>query len=399
MLVEKAQPGGPAEPESPARGPVFSQEQRRELNPPQMLGRALRERALRILKEERAAWDLVNTVSDWETFRDARVKALAASIGPFPARTPLHLRVTKEFPGQGYRRQDLVYESRPGLWVTANLYLPARHTGLIPGMVIVHSHHRPRTQAELQDMGILWARSGAAVLIMDQIGAGERLQNYPWNREAYHSRYIVGMQLHLVGESLIKWMAWDIMRGIDLLLERNDIDKKRIALLGAVAGGGDPAAVTAALDPRIAVVVPFNFGEASPENTRSIPAKNRWPLELADPGWGGWEPTRSLRRSIVDQFLPWVICASVAPRRFVYSFEMGWKVEDMPAWARYEKIYGLYGAGDNLSEAHGFGPFPGPGESRISGPRRGSCSILLSNAGSSCRRRHANRTIAGPRRI
>src|SRR6185295_4388556 len=56
VLVEKAEPGAPAAPESPAPGPVFSQEQRREMNPPQMLGRALRERALRILKEERTAW-------------------------------------------------------------------------------------------------------------------------------------------------------------------------------------------------------------------------------------------------------------------------------------------------------------------------------------------------------
>jgi hypothetical protein len=75
-----------------------------------------------------------------------------------------------------------------------------------------------------------------------------------------------------------------------------------------------------------------------------------------------------MRRSIVDQFLPWLICASVAPRRFLYSFEMGWNVEEMPAWARYQKVYGLYGARQNLAEAHGFGPFPGPGECTNVGP-------------------------------
>ncbi len=349
-------------------GRVLSAEQRKQMPPAGMLNRQLRGRAIRILENERQAWDQVNTVADWERYRDPRVKALAASIGEFPSRTPLQVRVTKDFPGDGYRRQDLLYQSRPGLWVTANLYLPAKPPQRMPGIILVHSHHRPRTQAELQDMGILWARAGAAVLILDQIGAGERLQNYPWNREAYHSRYIMGMQLYLVGESLIKWMAWDIMRGVDLLLDRKEIDKNEIVLIGAVAGGGDPAAVTAALDSRISAVVPFNFGEASPENTRSVPEKNRWPLELADPGWGGWETTRCLRRSIVDQFLPWLICASVAPRKFVYSFEMGWKVEDMPAWARYQKVYGLYNAKQNLSEAHGFGPFPGPGECTNIGP-------------------------------
>ncbi len=333
-----------------------------------MLERHARGRVRRILEAERREWDAVHSRQDWERFRDRRVEALKASLGSFPTRGPLDVRVAKEYPGQGYRRQDLAYQSRPGLWVTANLYLPGRAAGRRPAIVIVHSHHRPRTQAELQDMGILWARAGSVVLIMDQIGAGERLENYPWNREAYHSRYILGMQLHLAGESLIGWMAWDILRGVDLLVARPEVDPQRIILLGAVAGGGDPAAVAAALDPRIAAVAPFNFGECTPESPRFLPEKNRWPLELADPGWGSWETTRGLRRSIADQFFPWVICASVAPRRFVYSFEMGWNVEDLPAWARYRKVFGFYDALDNLDEAHGFGPFPGPGECTNIGP-------------------------------
>ena len=74
-----------------------------------------------------------------------------------------------------------------GLWVTANLYLPAAPRPRMPGIVIVHSLHRPKTQAELQDMGMLWARAGCAVLIPDQIGYGERVETYPWNREAYQT--------------------------------------------------------------------------------------------------------------------------------------------------------------------------------------------------------------------
>src|SRR5215472_5071603 len=52
----------------------------------------------------------------------------------------------------------------------------------------------------------------------------------------------------------------------------------------------------------------------------------------------------------------------------VYSYELGWNVEDLPAWKRYQKVYGLYGASDNLAEAHGFGPFPGPGEAEDIAP-------------------------------
>ena len=59
-----------------------------------------------------------------------------------------------------------------------------------------------------------------------------------------------------------------------------------------------------------------------------------------------------------------MICVSVAPRRFVYSFEVSWPngVEKEPAWARYKKVFDLYGQQDHLAEVHGFGPFPGPGE-------------------------------------
>lgn len=347
---------------------VLSTEQRKQMALPEMLDRNIHDRTLTILQAEKRDWDQVRTVGDWERFRDPKLRALAASMGDFPERQALETRVTKEYRGEGYRRQDLVYQSRPGLWVTANLYLPAEARNRIPGIVIAHSLHAAKTQFELQDMGIIWARAGCAVLVIDQVGYGERAEGYPWAREFYHSRYVTGMQLYTVGESLMKWMVWDLMRGIDLLLGRKDVDDKRIILIGAVAGGGDPAAVTAALDPRVSAVVPFNFGEATPEIPRFIPEKNQWPSELADPGLWDWETPRCLRRGIIDQFLQWTVCAMVAPRKFIYSYELGWNVEDLPAWARYKKVFELYHARDNLADAHGFGPFPGPGECWNVGP-------------------------------
>jgi len=331
-------------------GRVLSPEERKKLAIASMLEDQLAVQFRRASDRVRLDWDQVNTRIDWERFRDVRIDALRASLGGFPFHTPLQTRITKEFEGPGYRRQDLIYQSWPGMWVTANLYLPASPKTSMPGIIIVHSHHRPRSQAELQDMGILWARANCAVLIMDQIGHGERLQNYPWNREAYHSRYIMGMQLYLAGESLLKWMVWDVMRGIDLLLERKDVNPAQIILLGAVAAGGEPAAVTAALDRRVAAVAPFNFG-------------------LAEPEWGEWESTRCLRRSLVDGFFPWLISASVAPRRLFYANEMGWEhYKDDPAWARDQKVFTLYDAPDNLDKAYGFGDFPGPGECSNIGP-------------------------------
>ena len=347
---------------------VLGPEQRKQMDLAGMLEHEIRSRVLKILEAEKQDWDRVKTLSDWENFRGPRVKALAAALGKFPDRGPLETRVISEFRGDGYRRDNLVYQSRPGLWVTANLYLPLEQRKQMPGIVIIHSHHAPKTQFELQDMGIIWARAGCAVLVMDQIGYGERIETYPWDREAHNSDHILGMQLELANENLMNWIVWDTTRGVDLLLQRGDVDQKQIVLLGAVAGGGDPAGVAAALDSRIAAVVPFNFGESEPEELRSDPNKNQWPLDLADAGWGDMVATGALRGAIRDQFFPWTICALVAPRRFVYSFELGWNVEDMPAWARYRKVFGFYDALDHLADAHGYGPFPGPGECWNIGP-------------------------------
>lgn len=343
---------------------VWTQAERASLGVDQMWERDLRSRLTKAALAERRDWEQVATRADWQKFRDRRLAALKASLGPFPQPAPLRPVVTRRInDGDGFIIENIVFESRPGLTVTANFYLPAKRAGRVPAIIVVHSHHAPKTQAELQDLGMTWARSGAAVLIMDQLGAGERLQTQPWPRESYYSRYAMGTQLYLVGESLMKWMVWDLMRGIDLLVERPEVDPSRIIVLGAVAGGGDPAAVTAALDARVAAVLPFNFGEAGPEEHYTL-GPRRYDSQTADPGWGEWESTRCLRESATGQFFPWFICASVAPRRFVYSFEVSWPngVESEPAWARYKKVFALYGNPDRLAQVHGFGPFPGPGE-------------------------------------
>jgi cephalosporin-C deacetylase-like acetyl esterase len=344
---------------------AWTETQRNQLDSARMLEASLRRRLASIAKEERDAWQNVDSRESWERFRDQRLSALRDWMGAMPERTPLRSTVTRRIEyGDGFTIENLVFESRPHLLVTANLYLPSSHSGQIPAIVVVHSHHAPKTQSELQDLGMTWARSGTAVLIMDQLCAGERSQSQPWPRESYYGRYALGNQLLLAGESLMKWMVWDLMRGIDLLLDRPEIDPARIILLGAVAGGGDPAAVTAALDPRVAAVIPFNFGEAGPEEHYTLGPRG-YDFETAWPGWGEWETTRSLPRSAVDQFFPWFLCASVAPRPFLFSFEIAWpkSVDDEPAWSRYKKVFQLYGKPDHLDELHGFGPFPGPGES------------------------------------
>jgi dienelactone hydrolase len=340
---------------------------------PRMLAQDAREAIRQANERETKAWRAIETRADWEQFRDARLQDLRKSLGPFPpAPKDLRVRVVEDLKGEGYRVKDLVFESRPGLIVTANLYLPADAPKAAAGILICHSHHAPKMEGELQDMGMTWARSGCVVLVMDQLGHGERRQHpfldaksYPLRfrvgRQDYYFRYNVGNQLHLIGDSQMGWMVWDLMRGVDVLLAEPGVDKDKIVLLGSVAGGGDPAAVTAALDSRIAAVAPFNFGGPQPETRYPLPADSEDAFNYA--GGGSWESTRNLRCSARDGFMPWVIVGAAAPRRLVCGHEFSWDRDHDPAWARLEKIYGFYDARNRLAAAPGRGRLGGKEDS------------------------------------
>ena len=318
---------------------------------------------------ESAAFAAVDTIAKWEAYRDQRIRALRESLGTGFVRPRPQLPttvVTNTLIGDGFAIRKLVYETRPGLWVSANLYLPVKSVRNMPGILISHSHHTSKTNGELQDMGMTWARSGVAVLVPDHLGHGERRQHdfrtekdYPTpfraSRQDYYFRFNSNLQLSVVGESLMGWMVWDLMRGVDVLLHLPGIDAKRIILLGAVAGGGDPAGVTAALDPRIACVVPFNFGGWQPESNRPENPDRDFPWF----GDGYWESTRGLRGGAAGGYAHFTIVGSVAPRKVIYAHEFAWNPEKDPAYPRLKTIFGFYDAADSLRIAHGTGSLKG----------------------------------------
>jgi dienelactone hydrolase len=334
-----------------------------------MLGRRLRGQIEAANKASSAAWRKIESRDDWEIFRREKLVALRKSLGELPSRPAAQRTlVTGRHSGDGFEIRNMVYESRPGLVVTANLYVPQPQRPSMPGLILSHSHHNPKEQGELQDMGMTWARAGCYVLVPDHLGHGDRRQHpfvsaadysapFQVGRQDYYFRYDTSLQLYLVGDTLMGWMVHDLMTGVDVLLAQPGIDSKRVAILGSVAGGGDPAAVAAALDERIACAVPFNFGGPQPETRYPLPDDAETSFNYA--GGGSWESTRDLYRSAADLFLPWVIVGSIAPRHLIHAHEFAWDGARDPVWKRYNRIWSFFDAADQLSVAHGHGTLTG----------------------------------------
>ncbi|MCS7167027.1 MAG: hypothetical protein RMI91_10360 [Gemmatales bacterium] len=331
--------------------------------------RSLQEQLGRANDRSTNAWKKIRSREDWEKFRQQKLRALRTALAiAEESPKPLQLRVTGQVRGPGYRVENLLYESRPGLWVSANLYRPEKPSPRPPGLLLVHSHHTPKWHSELQDMGILWARAGAVVLVPDLLGHGERrihpfvddksyTEPFRPGRQDYYFRYNLGLQLYLLGETLMGWFVHDLRCGVSVLLEYAQADPKRLGILGSVAGGGDVAAVTAAVDERITAAVIFNFGGPEPEDPYPLPPGVGASFNYA--GSGSWESTRNLIYSARDGFLPWVIVASIAPRGLCYAHEFSWDNERDPVWPRLQQVWRFYDAEAQLRFAHGKGVLTG----------------------------------------
>lgn len=165
---------------------------------------------------------------------------IQACLGPWPDKTPLNPRVTGTVDRDTYRIENIIFESRPGFLVTANLYLPKTNAPA-PGVVGTCGHTR-NGKAGYQEFAQGLARQGYVVLIYDPIGQGERLQ-YPDGkggstigvgvREHLHS----GNQQFLVGENIASWRAWDGIRALDYLLTRPEVDPNHVGVTGNSGGG------------------------------------------------------------------------------------------------------------------------------------------------------------------
>ena len=179
-------------------------------------------------------------------------------IGGLPERGgPVAVKKFGTLSADGFRVEKIAFQSLPGFWVTANVYLPAKGDGPFPAVVIAPGHG-PAGKIEDWSWGGNFARNGIAVLAYDPLGQGERLQYFDREKKASKVGNPTGehgeanIPTLLIGDDLARYMVNDAMRAVDYLVTRKDIEANRIGAFGC-SGGGTATAYFAALDPRVKV--------------------------------------------------------------------------------------------------------------------------------------------------
>src|SRR5687767_10971344 len=134
-----------------------------------------RENAVHQQRLERLA--ALKTKADAEAYVQTVRGKIRESFGPFPEKTPLNARVTKVVERDAYKIENVLFESRPGFLVSANLYIPKGRRFPLPGVVGSCGHSANGKAIDTyQSFCQGLARLGYVVLIFDPIGQGERMQ-------------------------------------------------------------------------------------------------------------------------------------------------------------------------------------------------------------------------------
>jgi len=216
-------------------------------------------------------------------------------LGDFPESTPLNPTITKQSRGDGYRVENIYFESRPYHHVTANLYIPEGKDHF-PAVLFLMGHEMTSKATEsYQKTAILFAKNGFVVLAVDPVSQGERVQftdsaGVRILRGSTTEHTLLNAGANLTGTSVVAWELYDNVRALDYLVSRPEVDAKRIGCLGN-SGGGTQTTYFIAFDDRIKVAAPCSFIARRERNfeltgaadgCQHLPFEGREHFEIAD---------------------------------------------------------------------------------------------------------------------
>jgi len=200
----------------------------------------------------------VMTKADWEKQRPELRRQFLDMMGlwPLPPRTDSKPVVTGKFDAGTFAVEKLYFQSSPGLYVTADLYLPKDLSKSVPVILYQCGHSENvidrisyGNKVGYQQHGVWFAEHGYACLMVDTLQLGEV-------QGLHHGTHHLKMWWwQTLGYTPAGVECWNAMRALDYLETRKDIDAKRIGVTGR-SGGGAGSWWIAAADDRPQCIIP-----------------------------------------------------------------------------------------------------------------------------------------------
>jgi dienelactone hydrolase len=201
--------------------------------------------------------------AQWQQHLRAKLTEL---LGGFPQRTPLKPQTLENRELAGYTREKIWFESRPGDGVIVYLLLPSGSRAPHPAVICIpghgrgvqdivgideHGNDRTGKPGYQHDFAIQAVEHGLAAVAIEPMAFGFRRDPVTLAKgpNATACQPAAGSAL-LMGQTMIGWRVWDVMRALDWIETRPELDAQRVGCMG-ISGGGTCTQFSAALDTRI----------------------------------------------------------------------------------------------------------------------------------------------------
>jgi dienelactone hydrolase len=271
--------------------------------------------------------------------------------GGLPQRTPLAVRTTGAFDRERYRVEKLVYQSRPGLFVTANLYLPKQGSAPFPGVLFQMGHTEDgKGYGPYQRCCQGLAQLGYVVLAFDPMGQGERT-NYPrangWLTRlgsADNEHTLPGSQMLLTGDTATGMQLWDAIRSLDVLASHPQVDPKRLGGTGQ-SGGATLTMMLAAADDRMAAAAVCS---GNTENFAISPFVSPGSTDDAEQNLIGSGPLGFDRWDLLWPLAPKPLLVSTSARDFFGTYSPAYERSSREEFQKLARAYAMLDAADGL---------------------------------------------------
>jgi dienelactone hydrolase len=209
---------------------------------------------------------------------------VSQGLWPLPTKSPLHAVIHGRVDRDDYVVDRVYFQSRPGHFVTGNLYRPKNASVPMPAILSPHGHWKDGRFYDVGDEGIKkeiesgaetsvvggrnpiraravhLARMGCLVFVYDMNGYADSIQlPHRFSRREHLDRNqnwgFMSVQADLRLQNTMGLQTWNSIRALDFLLELEETDPNRLGVTGA-SGGGTQSMMIAAIDERIDAAMP-----------------------------------------------------------------------------------------------------------------------------------------------
>jgi dienelactone hydrolase/pimeloyl-ACP methyl ester carboxylesterase len=273
-------------------------------------------------------------------------------IGAQLEKTPLNARTIGAFEREGYRVEKVVYESRPQLFISANLYVPTVGKPPFPGVLFQMGHSaNGKAYASYQKCCQGLARLGYMVLAFDPMGQGERI-GYPDSSgsdtrlsSVDEEHTLPGRQMLLLGETATRYQLWDAIRSLDYLAAHPLVDPTRLASAGQ-SGGATLTMLLGCVDERLAAAA------VSSGNTENVAIANFNPpgsTDDAEQDLVGSGPLGFDRWDLLYPVAPKPLLVEVSSHDFFGTYSPRYLEDGREEYAKLARVYELLGHPEHLA--------------------------------------------------